>query len=206
MRFSIVSAFIASSLLALPAFAQQAPAGAVVTASTPGKAAAAATIKASAMVTAIDKPNRVFTLKAASGELFDIVAGDEVKNFDQVKVGDEVVVQYVRALTLEVKKAGTPAAPRKDTTDAVRAKKGEKPGGAVGRQVTVMADVTDVNPKDKTITLKGPKGNVVVLDVQNPEQFKAVKKGDKVEAVYTEALAVSVEAGAKASAKPAAKK
>jgi len=201
MRYLTVSSLIATSLLALPALAQQAPAGAVVTASTPGKAGAAATIKASAVVTAIDKANRVFTLKAANGDSFDIVAGADVKNFDQVKVGDELVVQYVRALTLEVKKAGGPATPRKETTDAVRAKKGEKPGGAAGRQVTVMADVTDVNPKEKTITLKGPKGNVVVLDVQNPEQFTAVKKGDKVEAVYTEALAISVEPGAKKPAK-----
>jgi hypothetical protein len=200
MRRTTLPALIASSLFALPVFAQQAPSGAVVTSSTPGKAAAAATVKASASVTGIDKASRTVTLKAASGESFDVVAGEEVRNFDQIKVGDEVVVQYVRALTLEVKKGGA-SGPAKEEKDAVRAKKGEKPGGAVGRQVTVMADVTDVNPKEKTITLKGPKGNTVVLDVQNPEQFKAVKKGDKVQAVYTEALAVSVEPGAKKAAK-----
>ena len=54
-----------------------------------------------------------------------------------------------------------------------------------------MTTVTDVNPKNNTISLKGPKGNVVVLDVKNPDHFKVVKKGDKVEAVYTEALAIS---------------
>ena len=64
-----------------------------------------------------------------------------------------------------------------------------------------MADVTAVDPKKKTITLKGPNGNVVVLDVHNPEQFKAVKKGDKVEAVYTEALAIKVEPAAKKAEK-----
>jgi hypothetical protein len=200
MRRSIIPALIASSLFALSAFAQQAPTGAVVTGSTPGKAAAAATVKASALVTKVDKATRTITMKASSGEIFDVVAGDDVRNFDQIKAGDEVVVQYVRALTLEVKKSGG-AASRTETTDAVQAKKGEKPGGAVGRQITVMADVTDVNPKAKTITLKGPKGNTVVLDVQNPEQFKAVKKGDKVEAVYTEALAISVEPGTKKPAK-----
>jgi hypothetical protein len=194
MRYPLIPALIASSLFALPAFAQQAPAGAVVTGSVPGKAAAAATVKASAAVTAVDKATRTITLKAPSGELFDVVAGDEVRNFDQIKAGDVVVVQFVRALTLELKKGGG-AASAKQTTDAVQAKKGEKPGAAVGRQVTVMADVTDVNAKAKTITLKGPKGNTVVLDVQNPEQFKVVKKGDKVEAVYTEAVAISVEPG-----------
>jgi hypothetical protein len=196
----MITGLIASSLFALPAFAQQAATGAQVTASAPGKAAVAQTVKASAAVTAIDKASRTVTLKTAKGESFDLVAGDEVKNFDQIAVGDQVTVQYVRALSLELKKSGGTSAP-KETTDAVRAKPGEKPAGAIGRQVTVMTDVVDVNPKNKTISLKGPKGNVVVLDVQNPEQFKVVKKGDKVEAVYTEALAISVEPAAKKAAK-----
>jgi hypothetical protein len=34
--------------------------------------------------------------------------------------------------------------------------------------------VIDVDPKHKTITVKGPQGHVTVLDVRNPEQFKVV--------------------------------
>jgi hypothetical protein len=33
--------------------------------------------------------------------------------------------------------------------------------------------------------------------MKNPDHFKVVKKGDNVEAVYTEALAVSVQPAAK---------
>ena len=199
-KSTMITGMLALSVFALPGYAQQAPTGAAVVASEPGKAAVVQTIKASAVVTAIDKATRTVTLKGAKGNSFDLVAGDEVKNFDQVKVGDEVAVEYVRALTLELKKGGAPAG-RTETADAVRAKQGQKPGGAVGRQVTIMADVVDVNPKNKTITLKGPKGNEVELDVQNPEQFKVVKKGDKVEAVYTEALAIAVTPAAKKGAK-----
>ena len=199
-KSTMITGMLALSVFALPGYAQQAPTGAAVVASEPGKAVVVQTIKASAVVTAIDKATRTVTLKGAKGNSFDLVAGDEVKNFDQVKVGDEVAVEYVRALTLELKKGGAPAG-RTETADAVRAKQGQKPGGAVGRQVTIMADVVDVNPKNKTITLKGPKGNEVELDVQNPEQFKVVKKGDKVEAVYTEALAIAVTPAAKKGAK-----
>jgi hypothetical protein len=74
------------------------------------------------------------------------------------------------------------------------------------RQVTVLADVIGVDPKKKTITLRGPKGNVVTLDVHNPDQFKVVKKGDQVEATYTEAVAVSVEPAPKPAAKAPAQK
>ena len=70
------------------------------------------------------------------------------------------------------------------------------------RQVTLVAEVTAVDPAKSTITLKGPKGKEVTLNVQNPDQFKVVKKGDQVEVTYTEALALSVES----APKPAAKK
>ena len=59
--------------------------------------------------------------------------------------------------------------------------------------MTALAEVVAVDPKKSTITLKGPRGNVVELDVHNPDQFKVVKKGDQVEVTYTEALAMSVE-------------
>jgi hypothetical protein len=185
-------------------FAQQAPVGAQITSSEPGKAAIAQGVKASAVVTAIDKATRTVTLKGAEGRSFDVVAGDAVKNFAQIKVNDEVVVEYIRALTLEVKKGGGPRE-RVDSADAVRAKPGEKPAGAAGRQVTIIADVIDVNPKDKTITVKGPKGNIVELEVRNPEHFKVVKKGDQIEANYVEAFAIAVEP-AKKDAKKDAKK
>jgi hypothetical protein len=84
--------------------------------------------------------------------------------------------------------------------EAARAQPGGRPAVAGARQVTALADVTAVDPKKSTITLKGPRGNVVTLDVHNPDQFKVVKKGDQVEVTYTEALALSVEPAPKAAA------
>jgi hypothetical protein len=136
----------------------------------------------------------------------DVVASDEVKNFDQIKLGDFLVVRYVQALTLELMKTKASIREGKEREDVVRAQPGERPAIAGARQVTVIADVIGVDSKKKTITLKGPKGNVVTLDVQNPEQFKVVKKGDQVEATYTEALAVSVEPAPKPAAKAPAQK
>ena len=40
----------------------------------------------------------------------------------------------------------------------------------------------------------------MTLNVQNPDQFKVVKKGDQVEVTYTEALALSVEPAPKPAA------
>jgi hypothetical protein len=192
MRKSTLTGFLAVFLFALPVWAQQAPVSSTSVDSKPGKATAVRTITASVVITAVNKATRELTIKTASGESFDVVAGPEVKNFDQLKAGDKIALDYVQALTMELRKPGTPST-HTDASSAVRAKEGEKPGGAVGRRVTVVAEVTDVNPDKKTITLKGPKGGVVELAVSNPEQFKVVKKGDSVEAEYMEALAVSVK-------------
>jgi hypothetical protein len=35
-----------------------------------------------------------------------IVAGDEVKNFDQIKVGDQVIAKYTQELVMTLKKGG----------------------------------------------------------------------------------------------------
>lgn len=200
MRNLTKAALFALICSAQQGFAQQAPVGAQISGSEPGKVAIAQGIKAAAVVTAIDKATRTVTLKGSEGRSFDVVAGDAVKNFAQIKVNDEVVVEYIRALTLEVKKGGGPRE-RVDSVDAVRAKPGAKPAGAVGRQVTIVADVIDVSPANKTITVKGPKGNIVELEVKNPDHFKVVKKGDQIEANYVEAVALSVEPAKKAAKK-----
>jgi propanediol utilization protein len=159
-------------------------------------------VQVSAEVVSIDKATRTVTLKGPKGNVVDVVAGDEVRNFDQIKVGDFVVVRYAQALTLELRKVKGAVGDVAVREGAARAKPGERPAAAGAREVTAIATVTAVDPKKSTITLKGPRGNVVVLDVQNPDQFKVVKKGDQVEVTYTEALALSVEP----APKPAAKK
>jgi hypothetical protein len=185
--------------------AQPQVSGAVATA--PGAAMAVAHVTVSATVEAVDKATRTVSLKGPKGNVVDVVAGEDVRNFDQIKKGDTLTVKYAEALTLELRKDGKVVG-RSETEAMKRAQPGQKPGGAMRRDVTISADVVGVDPVKKTISLKGPKGNVVDLNVQDPEQFKLVKKGDKVEATYTQALAISMAAAAPAAAekKPAEKK
>jgi hypothetical protein len=206
INWILAFALIAAALVA-PASAQgpEAKGGTVVT-SEPGKATAARAVRVSAQVIALDKATRTVTLKGPKGNAVDVVAGDEVRNFDQIKVGDFVVVRYAQALTLELRKTKGPVGDVNVRESAARAKPGEQPAAAGAREVTAIATVTAVDKKKSTITLKGPRGNIVVLDVQNPDQFKVVKKGDQVEVTYTEALALSVEPAPKPAPKAAKKK
>jgi Cu/Ag efflux protein CusF len=193
MNRNMLIALATASLLAGTVDAQTA--GGIV-ATAPGKAVIAETVKVSATITAIDKATRDVTLKGPQGNEMTVTAGPDVKNFDKLKVGDTVDLQYVEALTLELKKGGGMPVAKTEKTDAVAAKKGESPGGAAGRQVTVTADVVAVDPAKQIVTLKGPK-QTVNLRVPDPAQFKNIAKGDQVQATYTQAMAVAVEPSAK---------
>ena len=180
---------LAAAVAASPAFSQT---GSAMVGTAPGKAAAMETTKVTATITAIDKATRDVTLKGPQGNEMVVTAGPEVKNFDQLKVGDQVNLNYLEALTLELKKGGGLVVGRTEKAGAAGAKPGEMPAGAVGRQVTVVADVVALDAAKQVVTLKGPK-RTVDLHIQDPEQFKRIAKGDQVEATYTQAVAIAVE-------------
>jgi hypothetical protein len=95
MRKLTLAAAAVISLAAATALAQT---GAAVAAkSDPGKVAMAEAVRMAATVEAIDKDKRLVTLKGPEGNSFVVQAGAEVRNFDQIKVGDQVVVRYIEA-------------------------------------------------------------------------------------------------------------
>jgi Cu/Ag efflux protein CusF len=180
---------LAIAIVAAPVYAQT---GGAVVGTAPGKAAVAETVKITATITAIDKATRDVTLKGPQGNLVTVTAGPEVKNFDKLKVGNQVELQYIEALTLEIKKGGGLIVGNTAQSGVVGAKKGEMPAGAVGRQRTIVADVVAVDPVKQVVTLKGPQ-RTVDLRIPDPEQFRRISKGDQVEAKFTQALAVAVK-------------
>ena len=182
------------SAAALPALAQNPPAAnaAVVAASAPGTATLAGAVTVSASVTAIDKETRQVTLKGPKGKLNTVTAGPDVRNFDQIKVGDIVTVRYMEALTLTLMKDGKALRSMTETPTAARAAAGERPAGVVANQTEVTANVVALDAKTQTVTLRGPT-RTVELKVPDAGQFKLIKVGDQIQAVYTEAVALSVE-------------
>ena len=62
-----------------------------------------------ATVTKVDAKDRWITLKLADGSIVDVQAGPAVKNFAQIKVGDEVVASQEGTVTIEVLPAGQAA-------------------------------------------------------------------------------------------------
>ncbi|HEY2462626.1 MAG TPA: hypothetical protein VGI32_01085 [Steroidobacteraceae bacterium] len=162
--------------------------------SAPGKLRAGGTLRMTATVLSIDMGSRDVLLMDAQGKLLTVNVSDQARNLDQVRVGDKLTAEYTEAISLQLKKRGSAGGSPAITDEAlVRSPKGAKPAGAVGRKVTAIATVVAVNTEKQFITLRGPQGNEYDLQVRDPAQFTAVKKGDEVEVVYTEAMALAVE-------------
>jgi hypothetical protein len=193
MKIIVGILFVSAAIAASPTLAQQPRANeTTAVATTPGKGAVVDVVTVAATVTAIDKEKRAITLKGPQGNPVRVVAGPEVRNFDQIKVGDEVVVRHLEAVSLELKKGGAGIRERVESDDAARAAAGQKPGAVAVHRVTIVADVVAVNARTQTVTLRGPE-HTVDLRLRDPKQFKMVKVGDQVQATFTDAIALSVE-------------
>jgi len=152
----------------------------------------AESVRVSATVVAIDLPNRMVTLKGSDGETSVIKVGPEVKNLAQVKVGDVVTSEYTMAVALELKKGGSGIASSTQQSASGAAKAGEKPAGVMKNTTVIVANVTKVDTAKKMVTVKGASGESVTMAVRDPAVLSQIKVGDQVEAVFTEALMVSV--------------
>ena len=95
-------------------------------------------VSAQATVTAIDMASRKVSLKNAAGEAFDIVAGEQVTNLANLKVGDTVALRYMQMLDLELLK-GTAGVRKRVVEVADKAEAGEKPGAGIGKRSLSMA-------------------------------------------------------------------
>jgi len=148
-------------------------------------------VKLTGTVKAVDPQNKTVTVEG-SGSRTVTVNAENARNLDQVKVGDKVNLRYTEELALFVQKSD--AQPSATQTDTVAlAPKGERPAGMMARTVEVTGSVESINAKKRTVSVKGPAGNVRTFHVDKAvKNFDQIKKGDQVVLRVTEAVALSV--------------
>jgi hypothetical protein len=157
------------------------------------------TEEVTATVEAIDINTRMVVLKASDGAEFALVVAPEVRNLEQVKVGDRVVSRYRESLGAELVRrgdgAGSTESPSVSST-ASRAADGAMPNVTSSKETSQTVRITNVDKKNHIVSFYGSDGLARVLPVHTPQgqQFIAdLKAGDEVELTYTEAVAMSVE-------------
>ncbi|QKH33796.1 hypothetical protein FOC84_02100 [Achromobacter pestifer] len=155
----------------------------------------AALTTATGKVTAVDPATRTITLQGENGNNVDIQAGPNIRNFQQIKPGDTLTLDYYESVAVDVRPAGSGIPEVKTETATTRSAKGAMPAGAVGRQTTITAEIWHINKSANLVTLKGPQGGKRTIQVQDPAlqaRLQQLKEGDLVDFTITRAVAAAI--------------
>ena len=161
-----------------------------------------ADVKVTGEVTDVDRANRLLAVKGPNGGINVYSVGPEIKRFDEIKVGDRIVVEYTAAVAVALRKGGEDIREKVEAESGAIAPPSSPPGATAMRRTTIVANVEKVDRTKSIATLRGPKGRVADVKVEDPAVLKEIKTGDKVVAVIYESAAISV----RPAPVPAAKK
>ena len=145
-----------------------------------------------AQVESVDAKSRTVVLKTPSGASEEFYVDPQVRNFEKVKPGDNVVLRYHVGVAAEIKPSGTSP---KAVQEKVAAEKATM-GGSMHHTMSATVVIEAVDTSFNTVTFKRADGKVRTVSVDSPkgqELIRKLKKGDAVEITYTEAVAVSLE-------------
>jgi Cu/Ag efflux protein CusF len=190
-RYTFVLPLLIAATLSFPAAAQ--------TSATPmiEAGAAGSIVTATAKVEAVDQQNRTVQVRGPLGRSVTLKVSEQVKNFDQIKAGDQVVLKYYESVALELTKGSSGMMTTQSTTGPMTAPAGAKPGVAEVNRITIDANVKKVDKTKNIVLLQGPEGRYAEVKVKDPAMMKNVKVGDQVHASFTEAMVVDVVASPK---------
>jgi Cu/Ag efflux protein CusF len=150
-------------------------------------------IELTAKIEAIDKTARLVTLKDQDGEMETVKCGPEVKRFDELKVGDTITFRYYESIAYAIRKPGQPSGLPAEKGLTVSRGQGPRPGGTVSQQQTATVTIKAIDAKVPSVTVLTEDGRTVSFKVEDKNNLKDVKVGDKVEVTYTEAVMISVK-------------
>jgi len=150
------------------------------------------TFKTSATVTGIDVANRKVTVVSKEGKKQVLAVGPEAVNFDQIRVGDQVVVTMAEELVVYMAHEGV-ASPDGSVGLVARAPKGDKPGVVVAGTAQVTAKVIGLDSKSRKAVLKMPDGTTKTIKVRPDVDLSKRSVGEEVVFRSTDAVAIRIE-------------
>jgi hypothetical protein len=146
------------------------------------------------VVDSIDRDQRKVTLKDKAGNQVELAVSDQVRRFDEIDLGDTVLLEYWTFLKAEFR------APTVEETEnpivglaaAGKAPEDVDPAAAVGAIVKAVVTVVAINRDGREAAIQGPRGAVVVLPVLDDAVLNNLEVGEIVIMTYAEAVAVSL--------------
>jgi hypothetical protein len=192
MKKLIIASLLAAIASMSPVMAQNKPQAIIAVDAGPGMLKALEGVQFQGKFKSVDPKTRKVVIVGPEGRELEAILGDEVKNFDKIKVGDIVTMNITKVIVSDVKVINNGIKEREETVSYSRAQAGEKPAGIIEHQVKIVADVIAIDAKKNIVTIKGPYKTVQVA--VGPEVLKGVKVGNQIEAIITQNIAVQVTA------------
>lgn len=141
-------------------------------------------------VSAIDATQRLVTLDTAAGSrIFPV--DPRVADFDGLDVGDVIDVRYHRSILFDFQPAGSAEPGAYIAEEGRQASRGARVGE---QEVTVLAEVVEIDAQAGHFSVVGPAGNARTLHAERPEHRKALERvrvGDMLRVRFREGLAIS---------------
>jgi hypothetical protein len=160
------------------------------------RAQIASEVAATAEVIALDAAARLVTLRREDGSSFRVKAGDEVRNFAQIAVGDKLRVRYRETLSALLLPRDADPGRAEAALAAARAERGAKPGAGLGAGFSLRVRLESIDRENEIVVFSLPSGELMARRVVTPEgrEFVAgLELGDLVQLDYTESLVLSLE-------------
>lgn len=153
---------------------------------------AAVTLDLQGRITALDHAQQRAIVTGPKGNALEVFWGEGVRNAAQLAVGDTVNLRYERALLIGMNKIdGQGPATREVLSQEARSQAGDKPGSMKARTVRLRTHIVAMDAHRNTLMLQGAE-HTLEITAQRPELLRKFKVGDRVEAIYREALLVQV--------------
>jgi hypothetical protein len=121
---------------------------------------------------------REVVLKDQYGSQQTITLGKEVKNFDQIEVGDKVTLTIEREVAIFLGKEGQVPG-MGDAKMTFSAPKGSKPGGLQVKQAFLTLEILKLNADKKEVTVRLPDNSVKTVSTPRVD-FASLKVGQNV--------------------------
>ena len=148
----------------------------------------AETTSIEARLEAVDVKTRRMMVTGPHGKTLTLKVGPDVKDLDQVKPGDQLVVRYFEPLVLFVRKGNELRVAAEGAAVQV-VPKSKRPVAVPVDTVEFKGTVEAIEYAKRRLTLKGPEGKTRTIKVDpSVQHLNEVKVGDQIVVRYTEAI------------------
>lgn len=142
----------------------------------------------------LNSETREVTLMGSEGNLVTVTAGETVERFDEIAVDDVISIEYWTYMLAEFRQPTTEEleTPLVVLAAAGKALEGMDPGAVIGDIVKAVVTVEVLNRPFMSVTIKGPRGNYMTIDIEDPALITQLSIGQVVILTYAEAVTIAL--------------